>query len=174
MHIVDAILVLFSIVFIVRFALIGDRSSMFMMGVLVIVLYLNKLIKLRFILPVLILGIPIINFIGVFRVYGFSNINLAIGETINAGYYVDTISWAYYAGLAVSSFRTLFRPFYLFVSFVLSWFNIDYGITDLNNYAVDNYPELYNNGGGFYPSFFILIWRLCFCCIRRYCFGMSC
>ena len=85
---------------------------------------------------------------------GPSDFNWSLSFSMKSGYYVDTISWAYYAGLAVSSLRTLFKPLYLFVSFVLSWFSIDFGVSDLNNYAVDHYPELYNNGGGLYSSFF--------------------
>lgn len=150
---VNISLVLFAVAFFVRFSLIGDRSSVFMLLVMFFLLYFNKRIKLSLMLIILLVGIPFVNFIGIFRTYGSEDFSTLLRLTISDGYYVDTVSWAYYAGLAVSSLGSLFKPFQLFVSFVLSWFGIDYGVSDLNDYAL-NYSELYNNGGGFYSSFF--------------------
>ena len=143
-------------IFTILFLKIGDRSSVVPILITIIIsLYINK-ISLKNLVIYGLIGIFIYNFVGIYR--GSYNITFTevIERVIERGFYIDTISWAYYTSIAIS---------YLFLLVQDSWkFGVGYffyfitGIETkyfgMQPYAVYNFDFLFSRGGGIYSSFF--------------------
>lgn len=155
MKMMDYLIYLYSFLFFNYFLLIGDRSSVIMLAIIFLILYLYDYIRIKFISLFVLIGIPIVNIFGVLRSSGLLSLSDIIHLTIEKGFYVDTISWAYYTSLALAKLHyRVEQPFVIakgFFSGVLGFKNEFYY---LGAYAKDNFSDLYNAGGGIYPSYF--------------------
>lgn len=141
--------------FSINFLRIGDRSSVYMLVVLMAICYFYKLINVRTIGLVILVGIPITNFIAIFRDHLFSSFSDIIIQLVTRGLYVDTVSWAYYGSLAISMlYERVGSHLELIVGFWGRVIGIESQYSSLAIYARTNYSDLYNLGGGIYSSFF--------------------
>lgn len=151
---VNGLLWVFAILFTARFIIIGDRSSAFMLLVLLAILYFGNKIGFRHIIMFIAVGVPITNVVAIFRSNGIVPANEMLSILLEKGYYVDTVSWAYYAGLAVASlYYRVANPLYIGIGFFLRCIGIDNVYSNLNEFA-RSFSDLYNNGGGLYSSYF--------------------
>lgn len=142
------------VLFSYHFLSIGDRSSVFMLIILVALCYFYEYINIVRISIVILIGVPITNIIAVVRSSGLIASQKLFLEIVTRGLYVDTVSWAYYGGLAVSSlYRIVDDHFNMLLGFI--GFNNEY--ISFNDYATNHYSSLMNAGGGIYPSSFYAI-----------------
>lgn len=155
MKLIDYLIYLYSFVFFSYFLIIGDRSSVFMLAIIFLILYLYDYIKLKFISLFVLIGIPIVNIFGVLRSSGLLNLNNIIQLTLEKGFYVDTVSWAYYTSLALAKLHyRVEQPFEIAIGFFSGVLGFKNEFYFLGSYAKDNFSDLYNAGGGIYPSYF--------------------
>ena len=137
-----------------HFLSIGDRSSVFMLIILIALCYFYKYINIGRLAVIILIGVPITNIVAVVRSNGLVAPQRLVLEIISRGLYVDTVSWAYYGGLAVASlYKMVTDHFSMLLGFI--GFNNDY--ISFNDYATNHYSSLMNAGGGIYPSSFYAI-----------------
>ncbi|HHT7827032.1 TPA: hypothetical protein ACT2IM_001653 [Streptococcus suis] len=155
LKIVDYFIGIFSIIFFIFFNIIGDRSSVFMLVTLLFLIYGFEYIRIGILTAITVIGVPFVNFIGIFRIQGISIFDNLVPTILERGFYVDTISWAYYASLAIGELHNrISEPFQIAVGFLLGVLGFDSPYYRLSSFARDTYSDLYNAGGGLYPSYF--------------------
>ncbi|RRR54306.1 oligosaccharide repeat unit polymerase [Streptococcus suis] len=153
--IIDYFIGIYSIIFFIFFNSIGDRSSVFMLLTLLFLIYGFKYIKIRILTFMMVIGIPFVNFIGIFRTQGLSIFDNIATIILERGFYVDTISWAYYTSLTIGELHNrLSEPFQIAFGFLKGILGFDSPYYNLPVFARDNFLDLYNAGGGLYPSYF--------------------
>jgi len=72
------------------------------------------------------------------------------------GLYVDTFSWSYYASTTITALNTYVDEAWRFIFGNLLYFvtGISTTYSSMSKYGPRNYNDLYNGGGGLYPSYF--------------------
>jgi len=152
--IVDKFIKLYTIIFCILFALIGDRSSCFIMLLLVFILYFSKNISFLKLAVVAFAGIYLANFISQIR--ADKSFIEAISIAIERGFYTDTVSWSYYASITISALHKFVDEPWRFIFGNLFYYltGISTTYSGMSGFARDYSSNLYNIGGGIYSSYF--------------------
>lgn len=138
----------------------GDRSASFLMILLYYLLFLKEKFKLSLVKIVLfsIVAVLLSNFIAEFRNASSYNFSELYQNTLKRGFYSDTVSYSYYAGITLTTAHNIDNTHEYFVEYIKSWIigkNSEY--RNLTDFVRDKY-NLYNLGGGLYTSHFYFGW----------------
>ncbi len=133
----------------------GDRSSIIIMLFLIAILFFYKFINIKNMVAIILIGVPFMNVIGIVRDLTAFKIADVISKVYERGLYVDTVSYAYYGGLAVASlYERVQNKVAMIFGFWGRCLGIDSEFGSLPEYATKNFPDLLNNGGGIYANYF--------------------
>lgn len=157
----------------------GDRSAAFLMLILYFFLYFKNRISLSKILILAISAILLSNFIAEYRNADDSNIIEILSGTFDRGLYSDTVSYAYYTSTTITALNhydnNLPSNFLEYLKgFILG--SGDNNYSNLAVYAREYSKDLFNRGGGLFPSYFyaffgylgVVISAMVLCIILRY------
>jgi len=149
---------IFVAVYSICFLIIGDRSSVFMYVLLLYLLYYERKFPKWTIFAGAFLAIFSANFISNYRKTDIYTIDEVFARAVSNGLYVDTISWAYYAGIALVAMKML-DPYVIYVSlgYVLHFIGININVMSPTAYAVASNPLLSNGGGGMCSPYLYMI-----------------
>ncbi len=148
-QVVDWLILLYVFFYSIIFLAIGDRSSVFMYLLMLYLLYFQKRFTVWAVLGFSLIGIFCANIIGIMRSAGAFNFSEIISMATSRGLYVDTFSWSYYAGIAITALaHTVDSKIPFCLAYILSFFGIKNDFSSFTVFAL-NYNGLYNNGGGF-------------------------
>lgn len=178
---IKKILGIYTSIFIIMFLLIGDRSSVVIIATLYFILYFrNKFSTFKFI-ALTFAAIVVLNIVGFVR-DGFSGDIISVFvKMLSSGIYVDTVTYAYYTSVTLCALNSyLSNPFVISLSYLQNIFllgNNEY--TSLTIFARENYSDLYNLGGGMYPSYFysmggyfgVIVGALILCIVLHFVFS---
>lgn len=147
---------IYAVLYLGMFLSIGDRSSVAIILVTVFLLnFAGKLATWKFIVGAVAI-IFVFNMIG----YGRSHAGLSLSSLIlfsmTRGLYVDTISWSYYASTTITALFTYVENAWKFIPGNLLYFvtGISTKYSNMSKYGPRYIRDLYNAGGGLYPSYF--------------------
>lgn len=155
MMLVDFGLWIYTVVFSLVFLGIGDRSSVVMLWVLTYCCYFYDKLRVRTLIAGIGIGIPFMNIISAIRTGPSLSLQGIVERIIERGFYIDTVSYAYYASLAIASLHNkVENSLDIVVGFFSGCLGFDNEFYSLSKYARDHYTDLYNVDGGIYPSFF--------------------
>lgn len=138
----------------------GDRSASFLMILLYYLLFLKEKFKLSLVKVVLfsIVAVLLSNFIAEFRNASSFNFSELYQNTLKRGFYSDTVSYSYYAGITLITAHNIDNTHEYFVEYIKSWIigkNSEY--RNLTGFVREKY-DLYNLDGGLYTSHFYFGW----------------
>ncbi len=146
----------YAAVYICQGLLFGDRSSAFPMLIAVFLLQAKKRPRLIALLAIGLGGIMFSNSIDIFRNSGEIN-EAFFGEIVDRGFYSNTVSYSFYAGTAITTFRDYVTSGvnYFFDLVFATFLGNSKVNSDLSGLAMKaNYSLLFNRGGGFTSSYF--------------------
>lgn len=153
----DILLLLTSAIYVIQSFYYGDRSAAFLMLILYFLLYFWNKISLSKVLILAIIAILFSNFIAEFRDADSSTFSDILLGTVDRGLYSDTVSYAYYTSITITALNhydeNIENGFLEYLKgYLLGSSNNDY--SNLAVYAREHYKDLFNRGGGLYPSYF--------------------
>lgn len=153
-RIVNLFIKIYMIVFFCLFTILGDRSSTFMMAIMYYQLYLSTKISNKKLIIYVLFFLLIGKTIGIIRTSNTS-IDLLIYNLVNKGFYVDTFSYSYYAGISfVALYSMASNKSIIGISYFLYQFGIKFGnYWNISVVAKELSPLLYNQGGGMLPGY---------------------
>lgn len=153
--IVDYFIWIYVILFSLKFLGMGDRSSVSIMIVLITIFYFYRFINIRNLLIVVLTGIPVANLFGIVRNIASYSFSSAITEAFKKGFYLDTVSYAYYSSIAVTSlYERVSTKWTMILGFIKRCIGINGEFGSLTEYARNNYSDLMNYDGGIYGAYF--------------------
>lgn len=154
-RLVDYFIWIYVALFCLKFLGIGDRSSVIMMMILIAIFYFYKYIKIKNLLIVVLMGIPIVNLFGAIRNISSFSFSSVIVEVLKKGFYIDTVSYAYYSSIAVTSlYERVSSKWLMIFGFIKRCIGVDNEFGSLTAYARNNYSDLMNYDGGIYGAYF--------------------
>ncbi|MFV8813819.1 hypothetical protein ACNNLQ_01585 [Aerococcus urinaeequi] len=155
--VINKTLICIALFYIAQSFIMGDRSAAFLMVILGYLIYFTNSISIGRILIFASIAIILSNFIAEFR----DNIGIGledlISNTLDRGFSVDTITFAYYGGITITALFDLIPGFgknifqYLF-TFIIG--SNDSEFANLAVFARENFKILFNRGGSFFPAYF--------------------
>lgn len=142
-----------AIFYILQGVMFGDRSSAFMMVLLLAMVYFQKRLKIEKVLFFSFLGILASNIIGVLRSAVLS-VGSLVQVLLNRGAYIffsDTVSFSFYSGITIISFKDIYTgdKLELFVRWIKNFLMGGGNSTDLALLVQRQY--IHNGGGGMFP-----------------------
>lgn len=153
---IDVFIKIYCVIYSILFLLIGDRSCAVTIVVLLYLLYYSKKINGKKIVFLFLLSVFTLNMIGLLRSNPMISFLDLIVNLLDRGLYVDTITWSYYTSVTIAALNDYVEDSWRFI-----FGNVLYYITGIatqysgmSNFARDNFTNLYNMGGGIYPSYF--------------------
>ena len=150
----DLLLIAYSGAYCLFFLIRGDRSSVFMLAVLIFLMYFYEYFKSWQIVGLLLIAVILGNFIGMVRSMQVINIGEILVNVLDRGLYVDTFSFSYYAAIAISAlFEYAGNRFEIGKNYLLYQIGLgDSQYANIASYAKENYPGFYNQGGGLFSA----------------------
>lgn len=146
------------IVYILQGVLGGDRSSAFMMILLLAIVYFIHTIKIHKIILYFIGGITLANIIAVMRGIQYVSVKDVITSIFSRGalvFFSDTVSYSYYTGITIIEYlNDSSSKVYLALNWIASFFIGSHSEVNLTSLARG---MNINGGGGTYPSFFYVL-----------------
>lgn len=142
-------LIIYAIIYVLQGFIYGDRSSMFPMCVLIVLLCVSK-IKLEQVVILCLIGVLTTNFIAEYR-NNFEIPNLL--DVFNRGIKSDTVTYSHYAALSILRTKDMVADTSSsMLDFVIGIFmGGNYGEANVTRIAKE---YVGNSGGGFFYSFF--------------------
>ena len=146
----------YTFLFLMIFLMVGDRSSVAIIATTALLLLLPEKLSVLRLFPAGVIALFCYNVIGLVRKhYDLTTLEI-IKISLKRGFYIDTISWAYYASTAIASLYEFVPESWRFATgyLVNCLTGISTEYTGMADYAKNNFDWLYNEGGGIYSSFF--------------------
>lgn len=155
--VINKTLICIALFYIAQSFIMGDRSAAFLMVILGYLIYFTNSISIGRILILASIAVILSNFIAEFRDNIGIGLEYLISNTLDRGFSVDTITFAYYGGITITALFDLIPGFgknifqYLF-TFIIG--SNDSEFANLAVFARENFRILFNRGGSFFPAYF--------------------